>query len=542
MPGWYRLNQLTLDLEAELSELPERIGQTLQLPVDLIGGYRIRRKSLDARGQRKPFFIMNVDFQWLGDPQTIQKLVLANPDLTPCALPQTRQLRPGNQTLQHRPVIVGAGPAGLMAALRLGEAGYQPILLERGDGIRARVEAVEAFWKTGVLDPDSNIQFGAGGAGTFSDGKLVTRIKDPAALEVLEILASAGGSDEICYEAKAHIGTDRLRDVVARLEQRIRAVGGEIRYRTRLDRLVLRTDRLVGIRLADGSEIPTEVLIVATGHSARELYETFYQQKVEMEPKPIAVGFRIEHPQDMIDRSQYGRWAGHPKLGAADYRLTHHDVAGNRGVYSFCMCPGGVVVAAASEPEGVVTNGMSYYGRDSGIANAAIVATVYPHEYGMDGPLAGLFFQRHWERAAYQLGSGGYIAPAQWSKDFIDGHTSTSKGWDKFQPTYRPGVVSSDLGRLFPSFVTDAIRNGLKRFERLIPGFAREGILTGVETRTSAPLRILRRDDYRALRIEGLYPCGEGAGYAGGIVSAAVDGWHVAEAVIERYKPLSSSS
>jgi uncharacterized FAD-dependent dehydrogenase len=473
----------------------------------------------------------------MGDLPTIQSLVSANSNLSPSLLPQNRPLLPGDQPLHHPPIVVGAGPAGLMAALRLAESGYRPVLLERGDGIRERVEAVEAFWRKGVLDPDSNIQFGAGGAGTFSDGKLTTRIKDPAALEVLEILAGAGGSDEITYEAKAHIGTDRLRDLVTRLERRILEAGGKIEYRTRVTGLILRDDRLVGIRLRDGSEIPTETLILAIGHSARELYEELNRENIDLEPKPIAVGFRIEHPQALIDRSQYGRWAGHPRLGAADYKLTHHYAAGNRGVYSFCMCPGGVVVAAASEPETVVTNGMSYYERNSGIANAAIVATVYPHEYGSEGPLAGLSFQRRWEQAAYQMGGGEYTAPGQLSRDYVEGRTGQS--WGSLQPTYRPGVACCDLNRLFPDFLNNAIRDGLKRFERLIPGFVAEGVLTGVETRTSAPLRITRRDDMQALRIGGLYPCGEGVGYAGGIVSAAVDGLHAAEAVIKKYKALS---
>ena len=535
MPEWYRINQVKLRLDQEFDALPRIIAEELKLEPSQIQRCIVRRKSLDARGRRRPSFIMNVDFLWAGDPMTIEERILGRDNLSRVIPPHVRQIVAGEERLVHRPVVAGTGPAGLMAALRLAEAGYCPLILERGDGLAQRIQAVERFWNEGVLDPECNIQFGAGGAGTFSDGKLVTRIKDPLALDVLETLTELGAHLEITYEAKPHVGTDRLRGMVAAWEERISRAGGEFQYRTRISGPVIRDGRLAGVKLSDGSQIPADVLVLATGHSAREIYQDCMAQGLVLEARPIAVGFRVEHPQVLVDRSQYGTWAGEPRLGAADYRLTHHYAAGNRGVYSFCMCPGGMVVAAASEPDGVVTNGMSFYDRDSGIANSAIVAAIRPDEYDGDGRLAGGEFQRYWERKAFQLGGGDYKAPGQRVADFLAG--VTTKQWTDLTPTYRPGVLPTNLDQSLPPFIVEAIRDGLRRFEQLIPGFARQGVLTGVETRTSSPVRINRRDDLQAERAQGVYPCGEGSGYAGGIVSAAVDGLRAAEAVILRYKP-----
>lgn len=531
----YRINQLRAELGQDLDKLAELVARSLQVnPVDL-GRCVIRRKALDARGKAQPFFSLNVEFEWLGKPAEMDQKIMGRQDLSRALPLQREAITPGEQRLKHPPIVVGAGPAGLTAALTLAEAGYAPLILERGDGLRERIDAVERFWQEGVLDPESNIQYGAGGAGTFSDGKLVTRIKDPAAFDVLEILTGLGAPDEIRYEAKPHVGTDRLRTIVAAWEERIRSAGGVFYYHTRVKGPIIREGRCVGVRLENGGEIPAEVVILAIGNSGREIYGDLHKQDVLLEAKPIAIGLRVEHPQALIDKAQYGRWAGDPRLGAADYKLTYHDGPGNRGVYSFCMCPGGVVVAAASEPNGVVTNGMSYYDRDSGIANAAIVATVYPEEYGAGGPLAGVAFQRFWEQKAFELGGQNFYAPSQSVQEFLGVKRQRTKG--SVQPTYRPGVAAVNLHDSLPSWIAEPIARALKRFDGMIPGFVAEGVLTGVETRTSAPVRIVRDARLLSPSAEGLYPCGEGSGYAGGIVSAAVDGLRTARAIVGEYRP-----
>jgi hypothetical protein len=449
-----------------------------------------------------------------------------------------------------RPVVVGFGPCGIFAALVLAQMGLAPIVLERGRPARERTQDTWGLWRRGVLKPESNVQFGEGGAGTFSDGKLWSQISDPRFLtrKVLEEFVAAGAPEEILFVAKPHIGTFRLVSMVQKLRAKITALGGEVRFGAHVTDLLIeresgREGRLAlrGVVLADGSELRCEHLVLALGHSARDTFAMLHARGVALQAKPFAVGFRIEHPQSLIDRARFGPNAGHPILGAADYKLVHHGGNG-RGVYSFCMCPGGTVVAATSEEGRVVTNGMSQYSRAERNANAGIVVGIDPQDYRQDGrrdgsavhPLDGIAFQRAWESRAFELGGGGYVAPGQRIGDFLAGRPSTAFG--DVIPSYTPGVRPADLaepGReSLPRFVLDAIREALPAFDRRIPGFGiPDAVLTGVETRTSSPLRIPRGRDHASINVVGLYPAGEGAGYAGGIMSAAVDGIEVAESV-----------
>jgi uncharacterized FAD-dependent dehydrogenase len=430
-----------------------------------------------------------------------------------------------------RPVVIGAGPCGLFAALTLAEMGFRPIILERGKIVRERTKDTFALWRKSVLTPESNVQFGEGGAGTFSDGKLYSGIKDPEYIgrRVLEAFVRAGAPREILVAAKPHIGTFRLVSVVESLRETITALGGEYRFGARVEALLLDEGRLVrGVRLADGSEIAASHVVLAPGHSARDLFGSLVEAGVHVDKKPFSIGVRIEHPQGVIDAARWGRDSGNPVLGAADYKLSHH-CANGRTVYSFCMCPGGTVVAAASEPGRVVTNGMSQYSRAERNANAGIVVAIDPSDYPGHA-LAGVDFQRHWEERAFAAGGGNYAAPAQMVGDFLAGRPSEALG--AVVPSYKPGVTPTDLSQCLPGFVVDAIREALPVFGRRIAGFDRaDAVMTGVETRTSSPIRLTRDGNFRSLNTPGLYPAGEGAGYAGGILSAAVDGIRVAEAV-----------
>lgn len=436
----------------------------------------------------------------------------------------------GTKRLNSRPVIVGLGPAGIFCALLLAENGYAPIVLERGSRVAERTKAVEAFYRGDGLDVNTNIQFGAGGAGTFSDGKLVTRISDEKCSYVLRRLHDFGAPDEILYKAKPHIGTDILRDVVERAASRIEECGGEIRYNTRL------TD-LVGMRAetTDGA-IDCGAIVLALGHSARDTYKMLLERDFIIEPKPFSVGVRIEHLQADIDKALFGKYAGHPKLGKGEYNLS--DTSGERGVYTFCMCPGGEVVAAASEECGVVVNGMSRFARDGKNANSAVAVSVKTEDYG-GSVMAAIEFQRNLERAAFKAGGGNYSVPIQTFGDFIEDKAVSEP--KRIMPTYMGGgkFKIAELGALLPRFVTRELKSGIMGFERRIEGFsAKDAVLSGFETRTSAPLRILRGEDMCAVGREGVYPCGEGAGYAGGITSAAVDGIKTALAIMAKYAPI----
>jgi uncharacterized protein len=437
-----------------------------------------------------------------------------------------------------RPVVIGAGPCGLFAGLILAQMGFRPIILDRGKVVRERTQDTWGLWRRAELNPDSNVQFGEGGAGTFSDGKLYCRVKDPGFLgrKVLEEFVKAGAPDDILWQAHPHIGTFRLVTMVERMRATIEGLGGEYRWQTRVDDLALEPtsdgrQRLRGLHLHDGSFLEADHVVLAVGHSARPTFEMLYARGVHLEAKPFSIGVRIEHPQSWVDQARYGQCAGHPDLGAAAYALAHH--CGNeRTVYSFCMCPGGRVVAATSEEGRVVTNGMSQYSRAEFNANSGLVVGIDPARDYPDGPLAGLALQRHWEEQAYLAGGSNYNAPGQKVGDFLAGRASTELG--EVTPSYKPGVTLTDLSQCLPAFAIEAMREALPVFGRQIARYDHpDVVMTGVETRTSSPVRITRGKDFQSLNTERLFPAGEGAGYAGGILSAAIDGIKVAEAVAQ---------
>jgi hypothetical protein len=526
-----RLTDLKLHLDHSEADLRATICKRLGLSAHELGGYTIRRRGVDARKSHAIMFIYTLDLAVAAEAQVLARFK-DDPHLRPA--PDTTYhfvARAPELPLATRPVIIGMGPAGLFAGLILAQSGFRPLLLERGKAVRERTGDTFGLWRKGILNPESNVQFGEGGAGTFSDGKLHTQIKDPKhyGRKVLAEFVQAGATPEILYVSKPHIGTYRLVGVVEQLRATILALGGEIRFQSRVDDLEIEDGRVRGVVLADGERIGAGHLIVAIGHSARDTFEMLHRRGVYLEAKPFSIGLRIEHPQALIDRGRHGKNANNPLLGAADYKLVHH--AGNgRSVYSFCMCPGGTVVAAASEPGRVVTNGMSQYARREQNANSGIVVGISPADYP-GGPLAGMEFQRVWEARAFELGGGDYRAPAQLVGDFLAGRPSTGLG--AVQPSYTPGVRLGDLSSVLPDYVIAAIREALPVFARQIKGFdLADAVLTGVETRTSSPVRIKRNDDdLQSVNTRGLYPTGEGAGYAGGILSSAVDGIKVAEAV-----------
>lgn len=532
--AWLRITELRLPLEHAPEALRAAVLARLGVAEEALREFSVFRRGWDARGRGRVRLVHTVDVA-LDEAAAARVLAEHADDLGIFRRPDMRY--PGLARAPAgtaRPVVVGAGPCGLFAALILAQAGYRPIILERGRMVRRRTADTWALWRRGVLTPESNVQFGEGGAGTFSDGKLYSGVSDRRHLgrKVLEEFVRAGAPEEILVSARPHIGTFRLVAMVEHMRATIEALGGEYRFEARVDDLVIESAggvrRLRGLVLAGGETLPAERVVLAPGHSARDLFATLHARGVAMEAKPFSVGVRIEHPQGMIDRARFGADAGNPILGAADYRLVHH--AGNgRDVYSFCMCPGGTVVAATSEPERVVTNGMSQYSRNERNANAGIVVGITPADYP-GGPLAGIAFQRHWESLAYAAGGGGYRAPAQLVGDFLAGRASTGLG--DVLPSYRPGVTPTDLAACLPDFAVAAIREALPAFARRIPGFDRaDAVMTGVETRTSSPLRICRDADGQSVNTVGLFPAGEGAGFAGGILTAAIDGIRAAEAV-----------
>lgn len=527
-----RLTNIKLPLDHSNSELETAILKKLGIQPEDVLGYAIAKRSYDARrkNQIKLIYTLNVDVR-----REIDVLRRKRKDNTVQLAPDTsyKFVTHAPDDLEQRPLIVGTGPSGLFAGLLLAQMGFNPIILERGKPVRERTADTFGFWRQRKLDPESNVQFGEGGAGTFSDGKLHTHIKDKRQLgrKVLTELVEAGAPEEILYISKPHIGTLKLVKIVENLRNTIQGLGGEFHFQSRVEDLMIKDGQLRGVVLANGEKLHSSHVILAIGHSARDTFQMLQKRGVQIEPKPFSMGLRIEHPQTMIDECRFGKNAGNPILGAADYNLVHHSSNG-RSVYSFCMCPGGTVLAAASESGTVVTNGMSQYSRNAGNANSAIVVEVFPEDY-LGSPLAGIDFQRKWEKRAYELGGSTYDAPGQLVGDFLASRPSTKLG--SVKPSYKPGVHLGDLSTCLPDYIIEAIREALPVFDKQIQGFIMtDAILTGVETRTSSPIRILRGKDFQSINITGLYPAGEGSGYSGGILSSAIDGIKVAEAVAIR--------
>ncbi|HVY32993.1 MAG TPA: NAD(P)/FAD-dependent oxidoreductase [Caulobacteraceae bacterium] len=517
--------------EALKAAVLERLG----VDAEALVTWQVARRAHDARRKSAIQMVYSVDVEVRGEAEVLARLA-GDPGVRPAPDTQYRFVAKAPASIALRPIVIGAGPCGLFAGLILAQMGFRPIILDRGKVVRERTKDTWGLWRRGALNPESNVQFGEGGAGTFSDGKLYSQIKDPRHLgrKVLTEFVKAGAPPEILTEAHPHIGTFRLVGMVEQLRASIEALGGEYRFESRVEDLDIAVEpdgarRVTGVVLQTGERIASGHVILAIGHSARDTFQMLLARGVHIVAKPFSIGFRVEHPQRLIDRARFGACASHPDLGAADYSLAHH-CANGRTAYSFCMCPGGTVVAAASEPGGVVTNGMSQYSRKERNANAGIVVGITPDEDYPGHPLAGVALQRRLEAAAFAAGGATYAAPGQRLGDFLAGRPSTAFG--EVIPSYRPGVTPTDLSSCLPDYAIEAIREALPAFGRQIPGFDHaDAVLTGVETRTSSPVRIGRGADFQSLNTAGLYPAGEGAGYAGGILSAAVDGIKAAEAV-----------
>ena len=538
-----RLSEIKLPLDPPADALPHAVQGLLGVEADAIAHIHVHKRSFDARKvDLLQVFIVDVTLVDAAQEAALLAKLAGNPrvTLTPDMAYRVATCAPVDLPL--RPVVVGFGPCGMFAALMLAQMGFKPIVLERGKTVRQRTRDTWGLWRKGVLNPESNVQFGEGGAGTFSDGKLYSQIKDPRFLgrKVMEEFVKAGAPPEILYIAHPHIGTFKLVKVVETMRAEIVALGGEVRFEQRVTDVDIENGQVRGLTVLDQqtgitSELRTDHVVMALGHSARDSFEMLHARGVHIEAKPFSIGFRVEHPQGLIDRARWGRHAGHPLLGAADYKLVHH-ASNGRSVYSFCMCPGGTVVAATSEPGRVVTNGMSQYSRNERNANAGIVVGIEPRDFPgwsdhtPGDALAGIELQRQLESSAFVLGGSDYRAPIQLVGDFIAGKPSTALG--SVLPSYKPGVTPTDLHQALPAYAIEAMREAFPVFGRKIKGFdLHDAVLTGVETRTSSPIRIPRGDDFQSLNVRGLYPAGEGAGYAGGILSAGVDGIKVAEAV-----------
>ena len=562
------ISNINVGLDYTDDELRAQAAKKLNVKPGSLNNIKIVKQSIDARKKPGIRFVytisVDIDAKKIREDKDVRILLEEKPEV----------LAPGDIRISTRPVVVGAGPAGLFCALLLAQNGYKPRLIERGQCVEQRTATIHGFWQGSALNPDSNVQFGEGGAGTFSDGKLTTRINDARCEKILREFHKFGAPDEIMYKAKPHIGTDILKDVIINMRKEIERLGGEVLFDTRMDNIIIKDGKVVGIEvnseyrdlsskilrgheplsgnscgksndssrfssnssgaIGNGSSIiDCEVLVLALGHSARDTFSMLYQKGITFVQKPFSIGVRIEHPQGMIDESQLGTAAGHPRLGAADYQL--FDKRGDRTTYSFCMCPGGIVVASASEPDTIVTNGMSEYARDRENANSALVVSISTDDFPDSHPLSGIEFQRIWEKKAFMVAGASGAAPVQTVGDFILGKKGKI---GSVKPSYTGRVECSDINQCLPSFVTDNMKQSLSVFDRKIKGFAMsDALLTGVETRTSSPVRIPRNEQLQCVGYEGIYPAGEGAGYAGGIVSAGVDGLRIAEQIIKTYRP-----
>jgi len=551
-----RIHEIKRGIGEDMAVIPRRIIKKLDVKGLEIKDFRLARESVDARNKADIRLVYSVDFipylpgRNAEDTEAILLNRCRGRDIKLEKSPDMRYhpVPPGDLAMRFRPVIAGFGPCGMFAGLILSEQGYRPIVLERGKPVEDRVRDVDRFWKEGILDAESNVQFGEGGAGLFSDGKLTTRIRDPRVHKVLEEFVEAGGNPELLYKQKPHIGTDVLRRIVLNIRKKILENGGEILFGSKLTDLVVEdagageagTNKITGAIVNGQRKIETETLVLAIGHSARDTFRALNRKGVEMMQKPFSIGVRIEHPQALINAAQYGENWEEYGLGAADYKLSYH--CGNgRGVYTFCMCPGGYVIGASSQEGCVVTNGMSYSDRGSALANSGLLVDVRTEDFTDESPLAGVEFQEKYEKLAFAAGGGNYRAPAQRLRDFMAASGQPEEGREPegsqpVEPTYRPGITWTELDRCLPAFAVEAMREAIPVFGSKLHGFdAEDAVLTGVETRSSSPVRITRNHDLMS-NVEGLYPAGEGAGYAGGIMSAAVDGIRIAEAIIRKYK------
>ncbi|HZK43457.1 MAG TPA: hypothetical protein VFC73_04145 [Syntrophomonadaceae bacterium] len=518
------------DFASERKALRELILAKLKISEQELIDFNIFKKSIDARKKGKILYVYSVDIKVENEEKILKKYsskgVIPTPDLS------YQNVQLGTEKMTERPVIIGMGPAGLFAGLILAKNGYKPIILERGEDVETRTRKINRFWHDGLLDTESNVQFGEGGAGTFSDGKLTTSINNKRCRTILEEFIQAGAPADILYKSKPHIGTDILRITVKNIREQIIAYGGEVRFKAKVTDFIIKNESIEAVIINDTEELKCDVMFLAIGHSARDTYEVLLSRGVNMSQKSFSIGLRIEHPQELINRAQYGDTSRHPGLGAADYKLVYHSESG-RSAYTFCMCPGGYVVASSSEEESVVTNGMSEHKRDGENANSALLVGVRPADFPSKHPLAGIEFQRRWEKLAFQAGGESYRAPVQLTGDFLADKPSTV--WGSVKPSYTPGVEFTELKNCLPDYVTSTLKEAIVDFDKKIKGFARsDSILTGVETRSSSPVRI-NRDDSHLSNIKGIYPMGEGAGYSGGIMSSAVDGLTTAEKFMQRY-------
>ena len=525
-----KITDLIIPLTYNLEVLEDIVAKRLYIEHSRIEHINIAKRSVDALNKQDIHFKMTVVVSVSGDENEVISL---NRDKCISKEIELIYTVPKEKKLNERPVVVGCGPAGMFAALVLAQAGARPILLERGLDVDSRRQRVLKFWRTGVLDTNTNVQFGEGGAGAFSDGKLKVGYKDFRKMKILNEFVEAGAPSEIIYLSKPHIGTDRLNETVKGIRRKVISLGGEVRFNAIVTEILRKGEQVTGVGFVENgkyTELPTDNVVLAIGHSARDTFEGLLSSGIYMEQKPFAVGVRVEHPQNMINKIQYGDFAGHPALGAADYRMVVH-LQNGRGVYTFCMCPGGTVVAATSEESSLVTNGMSEFKRDGRNANSALLVTIEKKDFGSDYPLAGVAFQRRIEAAAFAAGGGGYKAPVQRLEDFLNKRNSTAFG--DVLPTYLPGTEFAGVDSYLPDYITNSLRQSISEMGIWMPGFAYpDALLTGAETRSSSPVRITRGVSFEAIGIKGLYPCGEGAGYAGGIISAAVDGVLCAEQIL----------